>query len=218
MSEDWRVEVELDDEKHGLSLGERLRSLDLDDEAREHLGEGIVVTRDGSRMFLYSDSEAGADAAERIVRELLADHELSADVRLTRWHPVEEAWKDASEPLPATGEEVEAEQARRRAEEVRAAAEGHYEWEVRADLPTLADTLELASSLSQSGVPVRRRWKYLLALAATEDEAEQFAQRIQAEAPEGTGIAVMRTPAELPRPGFVLFENLKPGIARDLGL
>jgi hypothetical protein len=219
MSEEWRVEVELGDEEHGLSLGERLRSLDIDDEAREQLGEGVLVTRDGSRMFLYSDSEEGARAAERIVRQLVAEHELTAGIRVTRWHPIEEAWKDAAVPLPASGEEVEAERARRRSEELREAREeGRYEWEVRVDLPRAGDAFEFAGRLSKEDLPVRRHWKYLLVDAATREEAEQLAERIHSEAPEGTGIAVMRAPAELPRPGFVLFENLKPGIARDLGL
>ena len=38
MADEWRVEVELDEERHGFSLGERLRSHSLDDEARERLG------------------------------------------------------------------------------------------------------------------------------------------------------------------------------------
>ena len=50
--EDWRIEVELDDEEQGYSLMERLRAGDLDDEARARLGERVVVSRDGSRLFL----------------------------------------------------------------------------------------------------------------------------------------------------------------------
>ena len=36
--DEWRVEVALDEDQHGTSLGERLRSLDLDDQARRRLG------------------------------------------------------------------------------------------------------------------------------------------------------------------------------------
>ena len=56
MDDEWRVEVALSAEGEGLSLGERLRTLDLDDEARERLGGRVVVTRDGARMFLYARS------------------------------------------------------------------------------------------------------------------------------------------------------------------
>src|SRR3954454_12808603 len=67
MAEEWRVEVELREEGHGLSLGERLRTLDLDDEARKRLGDRVVVTRDGSRMFLYARSSDEASAAAEVI-------------------------------------------------------------------------------------------------------------------------------------------------------
>jgi hypothetical protein len=107
--DEFRVEVELDDD-HDHSLGERLRSLALDDEARERLGSRVIVTRDGSHLFLYASSEASCEEAERVVRELLVEDELTAEVRSTRWHPVEAAWKDASEPLPETAEAIDAEE------------------------------------------------------------------------------------------------------------
>jgi hypothetical protein len=113
--EDFRVEVELDDDEHHLTLGERLRALDLDDEARERLGSRVIVTRDGSHLFLYAQTQESCAEAERVVRELIADDDLTATVRSTRWHPVEEDWKDVSEPLPSSPEEIEAEE-RARAE------------------------------------------------------------------------------------------------------
>jgi len=61
MADEWRVEINLDDPEHGYGLGERLRSRHLDDETRERLGNRVVVTRDGPRLFLYAatQSEAG---------------------------------------------------------------------------------------------------------------------------------------------------------------
>ena len=101
-NDEWRVEIDLDDEEHGLGLGERLRAHDLDDEARKRLGGRVVVTRDGPRVFLYAGQEQEAREAERVARELVAAENLTADIAVTRWHPVEEAWKDASIPLPET--------------------------------------------------------------------------------------------------------------------
>ena len=54
--QEWRVEVNLDEESHGFSLGERLRAHDLDDEARKRLGGGVIVTRDGPRLYVYAKS------------------------------------------------------------------------------------------------------------------------------------------------------------------
>lgn len=121
LEDEFRVEVALDDEGHGLSLGERLRAFDLDDEARDRLGSRVIVTRDGSHLFLYANTRESCAEAERVVRELLAEDDLTATVRSTRWHPAAGEWKDADEPLPQTPQAVEAE---RRTHDERAAAEG----------------------------------------------------------------------------------------------
>src|SRR4051795_10945191 len=105
MSDEWRVEVDLDDEQHGFTLGERLRSLDLDDEARKRLGDRVVITRDGAKMFLYAATEEQAREAERVASELVGAEGLTAETTLSRWHPEAEEWKDASVPMPQTDAE-----------------------------------------------------------------------------------------------------------------
>ena len=109
MPEDFRVEVELDDEAHGYSLRERMRALDLDDAARARLGKNVVVTRDGSRLFLYAVDEVQVREAEQVIRSMVDAEGLTADIRVTRWHPVEEDWKDLSVALPRTPDEEQAE-------------------------------------------------------------------------------------------------------------
>src|SRR3954471_12754034 len=138
MAEEWRAEVNLEDEGHGLTLGDRLRSLDLDDEARKRLGDRVIVTRDGSRMFLYTGSHETASEAERVAKELAAEDRLDAKTRITRWHPDEEDWVDASAPMPQT-EEQRAEEHREHEvrEEREAEATGRDEWELRVDLDSL---------------------------------------------------------------------------------
>jgi len=217
MSDEWRVEVDLDDEQHGFTVGERLRSLDLDDEARERLGDRVVITRDGAKMFLYAGDEAQAREAERVTRELVASEGLSAEFRVTRWHPDEEAWKDPAEPLPQSEAERAAERERHeRAAESEPRPRWAYQWEVRIDLPTLRDTLAFASKLAEEGLDVRRHWKYLLVGAASEERATELAERIQAEAPEGSTVHLGTAGA--PHPVFVFLGAHTPGIARDLGL
>jgi hypothetical protein len=217
MADEWRVEVDLDDEQHGFTLGERLRSLDLDDEARKRLGDRVIVTRDGARVFLYAQAEEQAREAERVARELVASEGLTAEISLTRWHPDEEEWKDASVPMPQTESQHAAERERHEA-----AAESErrprwaYDWEVRVDLPALRDTLAFASRLADEGIEVRRHWKYLLVGAGSEERAVELAERIRREAPEGSEVHVGT--AGVPHPAFVYIEAHKPGIARDLGL
>jgi hypothetical protein len=191
MEDGFRVEVELDDEEHGYSIRERLRALDLDDRARERLGRGVMVTRDGTRLFLYAESGARAQEAERIVRELVESSGLTADLRVTRWHPVEEAWKELSAPLPATAAEQDAEYAAREAaESAEAEREGVYDWSVVVHLPGRGAAAALADVLAGEGLDVTRRWRYVVAGVPTEERAQELVERLQAELPEEADIRV----------------------------
>lgn len=191
MEDGFRVEVDLDDEEHGYSIRERLRALDLDDRARERLGRGVMVTRDGTRLFLYAESGARAQEAERIVRELVESSGLTADLRVTRWHPVEEAWKELSVPLPATAAEQDAEYAAREAaESAEAEREGVYDWSVVVHLPGRGAAAALADVLAGEGLDVTRRWRYVVAGVPTEERAEELVERLRAELPEEADIRV----------------------------
>jgi hypothetical protein len=189
VAEDFRVEVELDDEAHGFSLRERLRALNLDDEARDRLGENVVVTRDGSRIFAYTSTEGQAREAERVIRGLVSDEGLTAAVDVTRWHPVAEEWRDVSLPLPATPEEEEREYEEREAAEVREASEeGDYDWQVIVELPSRDSARDLARKLSQEGLPAKRRWRYVTIGAATEERAEELAEGLRDELGDGADV------------------------------
>lgn len=96
MAEEWRVEIDLSEEGHGLSVGELLRSHDIDDEARDRLGGDVIVTRDGSRMFLYAGSEDAAREAGRLAGELIAAEGLEAEIEIARWDSGDHAWEDIS--------------------------------------------------------------------------------------------------------------------------
>jgi hypothetical protein len=97
-NDEFRVEVDLHESLHG-QLANRLRSLDLDDEVTERLGDRVIVTRDGERMYVYTQSADAAREAERVVNEVVGAEELSAEVRRRRWNPAERFWQDADEPL-----------------------------------------------------------------------------------------------------------------------
>jgi hypothetical protein len=202
-ADEWRVEVELDDEPEGMPLGERIRSIPLDDEARERLGDRVIVSRDGPHLFLYAATEDAAREAERVLRDLLDAHELTARVAVTRWHPDEEEWEDASIPLPQTDAERDAERGRREAAEEREAEiEGSYDWRVKAELPHRHDAVEIARSIAAAGHDVHRRWRYLTIGVPTEERGEELAEEIRATAPEGTEVWVEVNPDDLPHTPF----------------
>ena len=203
MNDEFRVEIELDDDEHGYSLGERLRALDLDDEARKRLGGRVLVTRDGSRLFLYAAEEAQAREAAHIVRSLIEADELTAEISVTRWHPVEEAWKDASLPLPDTSAEEEAEyEAREAAEAEEAEAEGEYDWHVIVRLSRRDEAVEVAGRLEADGLPVARRWRYVVAGALTEERAEELGERLRGELPNDADVSVEANLSDVRVPAF----------------
>jgi hypothetical protein len=217
--DEWRVEVALDRDEHADTLSGALHDLELDNEARKRLGGSVTVTRDGRFLFIYAWHEESAQEAERVVKDIMDLEKLVGQVRLMRWHPLAEEWKDAEEPLP----DDEAE----RAEEIREAEHeglqeareyGEFGWEVVIELPHVRDAHPLAKKLRDEGLPVKRRFNHLLVGAPSEDAAVELGQRLESEAPEGSKIGVRGNPDEMPLPSFVNLAALKPGFLRDLGL
>jgi len=202
--DEWRVQIDLADETHGFGLGERFRAHDLDDQARKRLGHRIVVTRDGPRVFLYAGDEAGAHEAELVARELVAADDLSADIALTRWHPLEEEWKDASIPLPTSDEEQREALERREETEQR---EGTYDWLVKIDMPSRSEAEKLEELLAGEGLSVHRRWRYLTVDIATEEHAHELASRLRDLAPAEAEVTIDANPDDIPTPVFVLLES-----------
>ena len=208
MDDEFQIEVDLDDEAHGYPFRERLRARDLDDDARERLGKDIMVTRDGSRIVLYAGTEEQAREAERVMRALVAEDGLTADIAVTRWHPVEETWKDASVPLPATAEEEEAEYEAREAAEAAEARETHeYDWHVVVGgLAGRDEARAVAERLEGEGFPVAQRWRYVVVGALTEEQAGEIAERLRAEIPEGeVSVEVNLNELQLPQFLFLPF-------------
>ena len=216
--DEWRVEVALEEDEQGHSLGERLRSLDLDDEARKRLGGAVIVTRDGPSLFLYAWHEESAREAERAVRELMEQDQLAGQVQLVRWHPVAEQWRPGDEPLPESDAEVAAELAARESTGEAEGEAGDYPWEVVIDLPKVTDTLREAERLEKAGHPVRRRFKYLLVGAPSEEAAVELGKSFEGKVPEGSHVGIRANPQDRPAIGFTWLGSLKPGVMRDLGI
>jgi hypothetical protein len=203
-NDEWRVEVDLEDEEHGYTFAERIRALDLDEAARRRLGGSVTVTRDGPHLFLYATSESAVREAEGVAAELLEAEDVSGNVKVTRWHPDAEEWRDASEPLPQSEEEREAERRRHEeAEAAEAAEQGDYDYEVHVDPPGHGEAVELERALREDGLPVSRRWKHLSVGALTEEQAEDIAAKVRSLATEKTEVTIGAT--EMQHPLFVFF-------------
>jgi hypothetical protein len=191
MADDWRVTIDFDDEGDGTQLAEWLAAVDLEGEQRSSLGNRVIVSRDGPRVYLYADSEEPAREVLRTVSARIEQEGHAAVTALERWHPVEQVWKDGSVPLPDTPEELAEEHGRLQEREAAESAEtGAAQWEVRIELGTHEETVALAERLESEGIPVVRRHTFLIAGAANEDDAQALAERIRGEAPEGAKVEV----------------------------
>jgi hypothetical protein len=192
--DEWRVEIDLDDEDHGYRLGERLRAHDLDDEVRERLGRRVIVTRDGPKVFLYATDEESARVAERVARELLEADRLTARITVTRWDPEAEEWV----PVAAEGETTR---------EGRDDRPHPYEWEVNLNLPSREAAAEVERRLGDEGLPVHRLWRRVTIDARTATEAEELADRLRSELPDAIEVWLEPSPDGLPSPVFVWLET-----------
>ena len=205
MADDWRLTVTFRDEADVEQAVQSVREHEAEDDVRSRLGHRVAMSVDGPVVFLYAGTEDTAREAERLVREVLAGHQLSAEFTLDRWHPLEEEWEDASVPMPDTAEQQAAEHRRLMdAETQQSLAAGQAGWEVRVELPSHRQAVELAERLQAEGRPVIRRWKYLVLGASNEDDARALAEAIGQEIPAKASVHTLAVPS-------VWFDASNPG-------
>jgi len=189
MSDDWRLRVGLVDEGAARALTERLDAERLSEDVSTAFGDQLIVSGDGADVLVYAGQRAQADMAAEKIRTIANEHGWQVELELMRWHPDAEEWEDADKPLPATDAERAAEHAERVATEREESAQrGYAEYEVKVHCSSHRDTVKLAHRLEDEGLPIVRRWKYLLVGASDEDAANALAERLRAEAPAGATV------------------------------
>ena len=191
MAEDWRVTVVLHEEGLVSKLLPWLHEHEVEEGVRERLGGRVAVSAGNDRVFLYADTQEAAEEAARVAQDVLAERELEADLGLARWHPIAERWEEPSLPLPRTDAEREAEVDEREEDETaQSQATGEAQWEVRVELPSHGDAQDLADRLEGEGLPVVRRWTFLLVGANDAEEADELARRLESQVPPGSTVHV----------------------------
>ncbi len=191
MNDDWRLRIDLHEHSFAHQLSEALDAVEIEHQLERSFHDRVVVSVDGSEVFCYAGTRAQAEAAEQLIRQLLAEHGWEADVDLAHWHPVAERWEDPDEPLPDSQAAAAHERAERiAAERADSAQQGYPEFEVRIQCGSRAQAGELSDTLEQEGIPNVHRWSYVLVGATDEQSAQQLAERLRTEVPAGTAITV----------------------------
>ena len=193
--DDWRVTVTFDDEAHVRHAVQSMRDHKVERDVHHRLGDRVAVSADGASVFLYAGTEDAAREADRVVREILANRQLTAAFKLDRWHPIEQEWEDAGAPLPLTAAQREAEDERRVADETEESEEtGQTGYEVLIEVPSRHEAVELTERLQSEGHPVIRRWRYVVLGADNEDEARDLAKSVQQEVPATASVRASPVP------------------------
>jgi hypothetical protein len=192
-SDDWRIRIEVEEESHAGGLLERL-GLELGGEAAELAKElatrRLAVSHDHNIVFVYAASRQEATRAQAVVEAVLRELGIEGHTSsVEHWLMPEERW-DSAWP----GDTWEAEDLR----------EGYAPWEVRIECETHRRANELADRLETEGFGVERRWRYVIAGTATEEEAKALADQLHGEVQLG-GEAVWES---VPGNPFAIFGGM----------
>jgi len=163
----------------------------VEDDVLRQLGRTIVVGAGDSQIFLYAGTEIAATEAERVARDVLAHHDIQPEFALHRWHPIEEQWESPDVVMPQTEAERQAEHQRLvDSETAESLAAGTGRWQARVEFPSHREAVALARKLEGEGLPVVRRWKFLIVGADNEDDVRKLAGQIRQEAPPDAVVRV----------------------------
>jgi hypothetical protein len=108
MAEEWRLSIDFTGHP---GTGRRFyRGKQAREVLRSRFGEDIVISAEKGRIFLYTAHPGAATEAQLAARQVLAEQGLSADIRLDRWDPSGQVWRDAqsNDPEHAASQTVEA--------------------------------------------------------------------------------------------------------------
>ena len=194
MSDEWRLRIDVHEQGRVRRLLEHVDATELEHELETAFQDRVVVSNDGSTIFFYAGQREQAERGRQVARRFAEEQGWEVELELRRWHPTAEAWEDPDKPLPADDAQQAAEHAERIAgERRRALSEGEPEFEVRVECASRADAVRLAEQLREEGLPSVQRFKYVVVGALDEDSARKLAQRIRAEAPEGSVVTAEGT-------------------------
>lgn len=212
MHDDWRLQVDFESTGPADALTAILDAHRLEHDLSEEFTDRLIVSQDGSRLFLYAAAQEQIEQAADALRREADRQGWKVATILRRWHPIEEKWVGPEVPMPEDDAARRAEREdlmEREREET--ARRGYPEFEVRVTLPSHRAANALAETLREEGLIVVKRWRFLVIGATDEDGAKALAEKIRAEAPprseaqvEGT-IQALHADAKLVRGPFAVF-------------
>src|SRR5215469_9212696 len=173
MADEWRVRVSLPRRSRAEEDSPWITAMLT---LRGRIGSEIRVSQAPRGVFLYAASADAAVQAQQVVRDVLAEHGVTAGVRCDQWNPIIKSWTSHEDLMNA--------------ERRKSAATGRAVWQVRVEPSSWHELKALAQRLEAEGLSVARRWRYLIAGAGCEDDAHALADQIRGYSSVGTRIRV----------------------------
>ncbi len=171
-SDDWRLRIELGHEEKGGLLGRLgLRESEAEELAGELRDLKLAVTEEDGTVHVYAGSSLELERARSLIERELDELGAKPDsITTEHWLADQERW-DGAEPEPGYDEEL--------------VSEGFAPWEVRIPASDHRAAVELADRLEAEGYGVVRRWRYVIAGCADEEQARALAERLHGEVEAG---------------------------------
>ena len=95
MSDDWRVELDVEDRDVLHRVLDRMRERGVTREARHRLGDAVAISMNADRIFAYAPTREQAEEAGKVLAELADAHHLAAHAAIARWNHDQERWEPA---------------------------------------------------------------------------------------------------------------------------
>jgi len=177
VADDWRVRVELanDDARREFTrlLQDGLSPLGAD-LAQALEGGHVSISGDERNLFVYADSPQQAENAHAVIIAELEHHTIVATTSsVEHWLANEERWDN--EPADETWEEEVTEL-------------GYAPWEVRVECRSRHEAVQLEKTLESEGYAPIRQWSHLIVGAATREDADALAARLDGEVESGGAV------------------------------
>ena len=188
--DDWRVKAALESNGAAGRLHAATGTLELYAHARHALADRAVVAHEGTNVYAYATSQGNATGAQGALEDLARAEGLDAHFTIERWHPLRDDWESSELPADELAPEDET-LADEREEAERESKVPQYE--LRLQLPTHREAIELAHRLAAEGVRTQRHWHYLLIGAWTVDDAEALAAQLRPDLPADAKVKIEHT-------------------------
>ena len=147
MDDDWRLQINLEDEGVVGEISDHLRSSELEHDLAVDLDKRVILSHEGETIYLYAGDRDQLDRARPAIEKFLDAKGWKAEFDLRHWHKEADEWESPDAPEPTTAAEREAEHERRIETEDEETEERRRPRRVRG---------ERQVSLQQRGPSVRR--------------------------------------------------------------